>query len=170
MPGKRWNPDDLTYRRGKRPFTATLAMHREELEAFELLAAVHGYQGIVPFLRRMMLDACEAHGIATGTLDEYPLPGALEVTRDVALRRAAVAGTYTPPPRWWLELEEERQAEQRRARAAAKRQRLEELGAPLPAARRDASRGPRVREAAEADASRRQASGSHPTGATRREY
>jgi len=98
-------------------------MHRRELDAFELLAAVHGYQGIAPFLRRLLLDACEAHGIDAGTDDDYPLPGAgqLARTRAAALESAAQAGTYTPPPAWWIELLDEDLAERRSARRAARR-------------------------------------------------
>lgn len=120
MPGKR-RPDAMTFVRGRRPFTCTVAMHRAELEAFELLAAVHGYQSLAPFLRRLLLDACDAHGIESGTDDEYPLPGQLRRTREAALRIATARGTYTPPPGWWMELHDRELDERRAARRASRR-------------------------------------------------
>lgn len=150
MPGKRFRPEDLAPRPGRRPFSACVFMDREELEAFNLCAAIHGYQAIAPFLRRLLNDACDAHGIATGSEDDYPLPGALRVTRELALERAVVAGTYTPPPAWWLEYEEDALTQKRRVRQKQRRDDLARRKALRRAAQGDASRGPRGRsEAAE---------------------
>lgn len=88
-------------KRTRRPHTATLSMSDDELSAFHLLAAIHGYGSLVPFLRRVLLDCATAHELEVSAAD-YPLRNF--VTREEALQRAHTWGTYTPPPAWWEEL------------------------------------------------------------------